>query len=133
MKKTSILGALVLCLAFGLPPAAHAKLPPLSPEAKLKADEAKLKTAWSDKVGAYQLCQAQDRAAANYLKTAKAAGKDLKVPASAAPCADPGPYVPPPPIEAAGAHSPSTTAVAPPNTTQPAAAQQAAGAAPVKK
>ena len=133
MKKTSILGAVALCAAFGLLPAAYAKLPPPSPEAKLKADEAKLKTAWSDKVGAYQLCKAQDRAAANYLKTAKTAGKDLNVPASASPCADPGPYVPPPPIEAAGAHSPSTTTVAPPNTTQPAAATQAAGAAPVKK
>lgn len=133
MNKTSIFGAVALCATFGLLPVAHAKLPPATPEAKLKADEAKLKTAWSDKVAAYQLCKAQDRATANYLKTAKAAGKDLAVPVAAAPCADPGPYVPPPPVEATGAPVPTTTAVVPPSAAQPAPVQQAAGATPAKK
>ena len=39
---------------------------------------------------------------------AKKAGKDVKPAATAAPCADPGPFsYTPPPLEAAGAHSPS--------------------------
>ena len=150
MKKIAILGALALCAAFGLPPVAHAKLPPLSPEAKLKADEAKAKTAWSDKVAAFQLCKAQERSAANYVKTAKAAGKETKPATDTLPCADPGPFVPPvppvaaaasapavvaaasaPPIEAAGAHSPTATAKAPPSGMQTAA--QHGGTAPPAK
>lgn len=103
---------------------AVATLPPLSDEAKAKAAEAAAKTAWSDKVASYQLCQAQDRIAAAYLQKAQAAGKPAQ-PVSTPPCTDPGPfsYVPPEPkpIEAAGAHSPTATAVTPPSTTQPAA------------
>ena len=53
------------CVLSSSPPAASrspsapalAKLPPPSDEAKAKAAEAAAKAAWSDKVGAYQLCQ----------------------------------------------------------------------------
>src|SRR5262245_6587262 len=110
---------------------ALAKLPPLSDEAKAKAAETTAKTAWSDKVGAYQLCKVQDKVAAAYLADAKKAGKDLK-PVSTAACTDPGPfaYTPPDqkPLEAAGAHSPPGTAKSPPNTATPHATQ-----APAKK
>lgn len=100
---------LIALLGMSLAGAATAKLPPLSPEAQAKADEAKQKTAWSDKVAAYQLCQAQDRVAAAYRKAkgaqpkaqaaapADAAAAPAAPAASAAPaippCQDPGPYV----------------------------------------
>jgi hypothetical protein len=105
---------LIALLGMSLAGAAVAKLPPLGPEAQAKADEAKQKTAWSDKVAAYQLCQAQDRVAASYRK-AKGAQPKAETPAAAAaapapaasaaaparaaaapaipPCQDPGPYV----------------------------------------
>lgn len=57
---------LIAMLGMALAGAAGAKLPALSPEAQAKAEEAKQKTAWSDKVAAYQLCKAQDRVAAAY-------------------------------------------------------------------
>lgn len=120
MKKWITL--LVLAAASGL---AGAKLPPLSDDAKAKAAEAAAKSAWGDKVGAYQLCLAMDKVAARYLADAAKAGKTLQ-PAATPPCADPGPfaYVPPAtakPLEAAGAHSPAATAVAPPSGKTPAA------------
>ena len=113
---------LTLALIAG---SAAAKLPALSDEAKAKAAEAAARTAWSDKVAAYQLCQAMDRVAAAYLERARTAGKAAEAVATP-PCADPGTfaYTPPPdpkPIEAAGAHSPPQTAATPPSTTQPAA------------
>ena len=49
---------------------AAAKLPPLSPEAQAKAAETAAKAAWSGKVDAYKLCQAQDRVVAHYRRTA---------------------------------------------------------------
>ncbi|HYW56405.1 MAG TPA: hypothetical protein VE934_05575 [Polaromonas sp.] len=101
-----------------------AKLPALTDEAKAKAAEAAAKAAWAGKVDGYLLCKSQDKVAASYFKTAKAAGKDAKPAAATPPCADPGPfaYAPPEaakPIEAAGAHSPAATAVSPPSTKQP--------------
>ncbi|MDO8319929.1 hypothetical protein [Rhodoferax sp.] len=66
---------------------ALAKLPPPTDEAKAKAAEAAPKAAWAGKVDAFKLCQAQDRAAAHYLKTA---GKGA---APASSCVDPGPFV----------------------------------------
>ena len=114
---------MTLCLA-SVPLLASAKLPALSDEAKAKAAEATAKTAWAGKVDAYQLCKSQDKVAASYYKSAKAAGKETK-PATAAPaCADPGvfTYIAPEavkPIEAAGAHSPTATAASPPSTKQP--------------
>jgi hypothetical protein len=104
---------------------ASAKLPALSDEAKAKAAETAARTAWSDKVAAYQLCQSMDRVAAGYLAHARAEGKAVQ-PTPTPPCSDPGAfsYVAPEskPIEAAGAHSPPQTAATPPSSTQPAAA-----------
>ncbi|GAB4206204.1 MAG: hypothetical protein Fur0019_09160 [Tibeticola sp.] len=82
-----------LTLAAVLSAATHAKLPPPSPEAQAKAAEAKAKAAWSSKVAAFQLCKAQDRAAAAYYKTAKAAGRETHAATATPPCADPGPFV----------------------------------------
>jgi hypothetical protein len=76
---------------------ALAKLPAPTEEAKAKAAEAAAKTAHAGKADAYQLCKAQDRVAAHYYKTAKAAKKDTKPPVSTAACADPGPFVYTPP------------------------------------
>ena len=63
-----------------------AALPPLTPEAQEAATLAKAKTAYGDKVGAYQLCQAQNRVADKF----RVAG----TPAPAA-CVAPPPFVPP--------------------------------------
>ena len=115
------LGAAAFLLA-GLP--ASAKLPALSPEAQAKADETKAKTAWSDKVAAYKLCQSQDRVVAQYRKTATNAKPGAETPA----CTDPGPFSAPaasaPPLEAAGAHSPPQTATQPHNSTATDAEQK---------
>lgn len=118
------LAALMLATAFALPMMAQAKLPPPSPEAKAKADEAKAKTAWNDKVSAFQLCKAQDRVAARYMAASSPAAK----PAPSA-CVDPGPFVydPNAPQPAAAAPAAAPPAAAP----APAAAQ--AAAAPAKK
>jgi hypothetical protein len=66
--------------------AAFATLPPLSPEAQAAADLAKAKTAYGDKVAAFQLCQAQNRVADRF----KVAGT-----AAPAACVAPPPFVPP--------------------------------------
>ena len=70
-----------------------AKLPPVSDEAKAKAAEAAVKSAWSGKVAAYKLCKSMDKAAANHVATMKAAGKEAKPPTETPACADPGPFV----------------------------------------
>ncbi|MDB5799012.1 MAG: hypothetical protein JWP36_2914 [Paucimonas sp.] len=89
---------------------AAAKLPPPSDDAKAKAAEAKEKSAWADKVSAYQLCVSQDKVAARYNKS-----KPAKPGAAAASaCQNPGPFV-------------AQTAAA------PAAAMPAAPAAPAAK
>ena len=82
------LALLVACQA-----AAWAKLPAPSPEAKAKAEAAAAQAKWSDKVAAYQLCQAQDRVAAFYYAQAKAQGKPTHPPEATPPCVDPGPFV----------------------------------------
>ena len=51
LPRPSLLAAARRCCS---PAPALAKLPPLSDEAQAKADEAKAKTAWSDKVAAYE-------------------------------------------------------------------------------
>ncbi len=66
--------------------ASFATLPPLTPEAQAAADLAKAKAAYGDKVGAYQLCQSQNRVADRF----KVAG----TPAPAA-CVAPPPFVAP--------------------------------------
>lgn len=86
IRMNKLLIVLSSLMVIGL---ASAKLPPLSDEAKAKADETKNKTAWSDKVAAYQLCQAQDKVAATYLKQKGKPKPAVEVPA----CTNPGPYV----------------------------------------
>ena len=114
MKKIAImLGMLMLAGS------AFAKLPAMSDEAKAKADEAKAKTAWNDKISAYKLCQRQDKVAANYLKS-----KGTKPAVAANPCQDPGPFVAP---VAGAATAPTVMAAA----GKPAVA--AAPATPAKK
>lgn len=97
MKK--LIAASLLITASAL---ATAKLPPPGDEAKAKAAEAAAKAAWSGKVDAYQSCMSQNKVAAHYYKTAKAANKDTKPAVATPPCADPGPFVytPPAPVAA---------------------------------
>ena len=90
---------LTLLVLAGMSGLAGAKLPPLSDEAKAKAAEAAAKTAWGDKVGAYQLCVAMDKVAARYLADAAKAGKTLQ-PTATPPCSDPGPFAYAPPAPA---------------------------------
>jgi hypothetical protein len=124
--KVRTLVPLLLSIAASV---ALAKLPALSPDAQAKADEAKAKTAWTDKVAAFQLCRSMDKVADRYLKSVKASSASAPTPQPTPPCTDPGPYVPvasasAPPLEAAGAHSPAATAAAPHNTNTPQAQQQ---------
>lgn len=97
------------------------KLPPISEEAKALAAEAAAKTAWSDKIGSYKTCLAQDRAAQAYRNNVSVTVKTAPTPGAVQPCADPGPYVSAitpqanKPLEAAGAHSPPGLAVSPPS------------------
>lgn len=122
----ALLGAIVLaCACHG---SATAKLPPMGDEAKAKAAETAAKGDWTGKVGAYQLCQVQNRIAGSY--HASAGGAASAVVATPA-CADPGAFAynaekAAPPLEAAGAHSPAATAVAPPNSKVPDAEQKPA-------
>ena len=111
---------LMTSLLLGACALATAKLPPPSPEAKAKSDEAAGKIAWVATGDTYKLCQAQDMVAVAYYKSAQAAGKATKQPTATPPCSDPGAfaYVAPQqakPLEASGAHSPADTAVAPPS------------------
>jgi hypothetical protein len=76
-----------------------ATLPPLSPEAQEAAALAKAKTAYGDKVSAYQLCQAQNRVADRF----KVAGT-----AAPAACTAPPPFVPP--VAAAATPAPAPAA-----------------------
>lgn len=145
MKKSL---ALLIVLACGAS-AVQAKLPPPTPEAKAAADAAKDKAAWSDKVATYKLCQAQDKVAAQYLKSKEGAKKPT---VETPPCTDPGPYVPtagaapaPAPGPAAGGTTAAAAApsgnpaspqasVAPANTNANATANtNATPAAPAKK
>ena len=125
MRRVISIAALTAAL---LPAAsAWAKLPAPNDEAKAKAAAAAAKTAWSDKVAAYQLCRAMDRSAEQYRKSAKAAGKDAPPAVETPACADPGPFVAPAPsapLEAAGAHSPASTAAGPPSSKATSAEQQ---------
>jgi hypothetical protein len=88
----------IIAFVFGafISLAAFAVLPPLSPEAQAAADLAQSKAAYSDKVAAYQLCQAQNRVADKY--------RVRGTPAPAA-CVAPPPFVAP--IAAAPAPAPA--------------------------
>jgi len=96
MKKLLIPGVLA-SLLLSASTMALAKLPPPSDEARAKAAEAAAKTAWNGKVAAYQLCKVQDKVAADYLASAKAAGKETGSATSGPACTDSGPfsYTPP--------------------------------------
>ena len=116
--------AIALATALLAASGAWAKLPPQSDEAKAKAAEAAARAKWTESVGAFQLCKAQDRVVAQYRAEAQKQGKAASAPAATAPCPDPGPFVYSPtpadkPLEAAGAHSPPKTATTPPSTTVP--------------
>jgi hypothetical protein len=89
MNKTSI-ACFAMAAAAMFSISAYAKLPPPSDEAKAKADETKNKGAWTDKVAAYQLCEAQNRIAARYLQEKHKPKPTVEVP----PCQNPGTYVP---------------------------------------
>ncbi len=107
--------ALLACFLAGT---AFAKLPALSDEAKTKAADAAAKSAWTDKVGLYEVCQAMDRSAEVYRANAKAAGKEVPAPIAVPPCTSPGLYTAPAvakPLEASGAHSPPEMATSPPS------------------
>ncbi|WP_029525756.1 hypothetical protein [Polaromonas glacialis] len=115
---------LITSLLLGACSLAAAKLPPPTPEAKAKSDEAAAKAVWAGKVDAFQLCQSQDRVAASYRMSAQAASKEIKPATATPPCADAGAFVyaspeAPKPLEASGAHSPAETASAPPSTKVP--------------
>ena len=119
MRPSVVIAVAAAAFAVG---SALAKLPPLNDEAKAKAAETASRQAWTDKVGAYQVCQAMDRVAATYRARALAAGKPASAPEQTPGCADPGPYAPlavtPPsskPLEASEAHSPPGTATSPPS------------------
>ena len=126
MRHASSALTLAALLAASAAPAL-AKLPAPSDDAKAKAAEAALKTAWADKIGAYQLCRAMDHAAEAYRTTSKAAGKEAPAAVETPACADPGSFVAAvatPPLEASGAHSPATLAVSPPSSKATAAELQ---------
>lgn len=89
MKKFLIAG---LLLSTSVLVMAKIPAPVLDDAGKAKAAETAAKTAWSGKVDGYNLCKSQDKSAASYYKTAKAAGKPTKPAVSTPPCADPGPF-----------------------------------------
>ena len=139
MRRNHTALNLVAMFVASLAVSAMAKLPPLSDEAKAKAAETAAKTAWGDKVGGSQLCQAMNRAAEHYRNTAKTNGQEAPAAVETPACADPGAFVSPvaaapvaapvaavpvaapKPLEAAGAHSPTTMATSPPSSKATAA------------
>ena len=114
---------LIAMLGMALAGAAGAKLPPPSPEVQAKAEETKQKTAWSDKVAAYQLCKAQDKVAAQYREKKGS----QPVPAAATAAAAPVASTPSAPVAAATPAAPSTSV---PVAAAPAASVPVVAAAP---
>ncbi len=126
--RASVALATVLCAT-----AAVAKLPPLSDEAKAKAAEAAAKTAWSNKVADFQLCNAMNRTAARFAADAKKAGKEVKAPVDTPACADPGPFAAAAPAGAAPAAAAAASGAAAAAAKPAAASAPKAGAVPPKK
>ncbi len=89
--------AFTLCAFAGS--AVMAALPPLTPEQAEAAALTKAKAAYGDRMGAYQLCQAQNRVADRY----RVAGT-----AAPAACVAPPPFTPP--VAAAPAAAPAAPA-----------------------
>jgi len=110
----------IVCTLAVLAAPAFAALPAPSDAAKAQAAEKAAKTAWSNKVAAYKLCQAQDAAVANYHANTKQQGKPMPQGTHMPDCVDPGPFsaaaAPQRPLEVSGAHSPAETAAKPPST-----------------
>ena len=122
---TNLFSKLSLATLIGLAAVSvAAKLPAPSDEAKAKTAATAAKTAWTDKVSAYQLCQAMNRVADGYSKDAKAAGRETQPAVETPACADPGAFVPP--VAVAAASAPAAAPAA-------AAAVVSAAPAPVKK
>lgn len=92
---TRILTLIALAAGATFTTGALAKLPAPTEAQQAKAAETKARAAWSDKVAAYQLCRAQDKAASHYYAESKAHGKETRAPSQTAACADPGPFVAP--------------------------------------
>ena len=113
MKKFLVAG---LLLSASVLVTAKIPAPVLDDAGKAKAVETVAKTAWSGKVDSYQLCKSQDKAAASYYKSAKAAGKPTQPAVQTPPCADPGPFVYKPAVAASPVAAPAagkSTAKAP--------------------
>ena len=89
MKRADLMVA--VCL-LGLASPAWSELPPPSAKVKAQADEAAAKAKWSDKVAAYQLCEAQNKVASFYYAQAKEQGKPTAPAVDTPPCVDPGPF-----------------------------------------
>lgn len=107
----------------------HAVWAATPPQDQAKLAEAKAKSAWMDKVAAYQLCESQDDVAATYREQLAAAGKPAPQPVTTPSCNDPGPFVfepddPTQPLEGSGAHSPAETAKESPSSATPDAANK---------
>ena len=121
--KTLILGLMAALLALSA--GAKIPVPPSTDESKAKAAEAAARTAHGNAVANFQLCKSMDAVAAHHVKSAKAAGKEVK-PATATPaCADPGAFVYPPP-------APGTVPVVAAAAVKPGAPAAAAAATAVK-
>ncbi len=86
MKSIWVSGVLMVLLG-----SSFAKLPPPDEATKAKAAESAAKAAWQAKVDSYQLCKAQDKVAAAYVKTSgKPMGAAAKAQIAATPNAAPG-------------------------------------------
>ncbi|MDE2203320.1 MAG: hypothetical protein KGJ38_11465 [Burkholderiaceae bacterium] len=101
MKRAlgTTLAATALSLASGW---VCAKLPAPTDAQKAKAEADKAKAAWGDKVAAFHLCKAQDKAVGAYQASGKGAHTQ-----PGAPCVDPGPFVPPVPVAPATGPAPA--------------------------
>lgn len=110
MKKLFVSLAVIAVSSIAV---AKLPVPVLDDAAKAKAAEAVAKTAWSGKVEGYLLCKYQDKAAANFVKTAASNGKTPKPAATVPPCADPGAFVYPPVAAPAVAAAPVAAPAAP--------------------
>lgn len=100
---------------------AWSKLPPMTDEAKAKAEAAAAKAALGAKQSAYALCEVQDRVVARYQAWARAAGKSTPAPVATPPCVRPG-----------AAETVPQAAAATPAATSPAATSPAATAPAAK-
>ena len=104
MIARTLVTAAALAVASGV---ALAKLPAPTDAQKAAAAAAAAKAAYGDKVGAYQLCETENRVAAKYLAAEKARGKAI-TPQLTKPCEKPAPFE-----SAAAAAAPAPAAKAP--------------------